>query len=305
MIVSSDAPEAQQPPEAPETPPGVPAPAEPVEAASPPAPEPSDEDDTPETLSPREARRLAGRMTAQRTAMERELGAAKAELGAMKAQVDTLMKLIQPAQQEPEDGRTGPPRRPRMSEYVSEEAYEAAQEAYERDLVDARLAERETQGRQQAMAAAQAQNYAEKMQAIQVREQELLKTVPDYYERFQFVGPQLAEHVLDALKLTGGHGPDLVLYLADHPEEIPRLNQTPYQELGVELGMLRSPQAARTPPATSTNAPSSAPRLPEPPQPVSGNGATVTPGYRDDWPQEQFDAWTRRMHPQMPYQQRR
>ena len=90
---------------------------------SPPAPEPSDDDDAPDAVSPRELRRLVGRMTAQRTAMERELGATR-------AQVDTLMKLIQPAPQEPEPPQTGPPRRPRPSEYATEEAYDAAEERY-------------------------------------------------------------------------------------------------------------------------------------------------------------------------------
>jgi len=298
VVSSSDPPEAQQPPEAPETPPGAPAPQEPVEADSPPAPEPSDDvDDT--AVSPRELRRLVGRMTAQRTAMERELGATR-------AQVETLMKLIQPPPQEPEPQRTGPPRRPRQSEYATEDEFDAAEEAYHRDMVDFRLAEREAQGRQQYAAQTQAQMEEQRKAAIQAREAEILKTTPDYYERFERIGPSLAPHVLWALQQAGAHGPDLVLHLAAHPDDIGRLNEVPAHLIGVELGMLRGTQprsGTAAPPGQPPSA--SSPRLPEPPQPVGGTGATVQPGFREDFSQDQYDAWARRTYPNMPYTWRR
>lgn len=282
IVVSSDSPEPQDPP------PGAPAPTEPVEAAPPTAPEPSDDDDT--AVSPRELRRLVGRMTAQRTAMERELGATK-------AQVDTLMKLIQPAPPEPEPDRAGPPRRPRMSEYATEDDYDVAEEQYHRDMVDYRLAEREAQGRQQHVAQTQAQQDAERTAAIRAREAEILKSTPDYYERFEKIGPALAPQVLWALQQAGAHGPDLVLTLAANPDEIQRLNQVPAHLIGVELGMLRGSQGRTATPAPNGYAQPSAPRLPEPPQPVGGGSTPVTSGYRDDYTQAQFEDWYAKTYP--------
>ena len=290
IIVSSDSPEPLEPTD------GAPAPQEPVEAASPPAPEPSD-DDALDAVSPRELRRLVGRITAQRTAMERELGATR-------AQVETLMKLIQPAQQEPEPVQTGPPKRPRASEYATEEAFDAAEEAYHTAMVDYRLAEREAQGRQSQVAQSQAEQYAERLRAIQAREAELVQSVPDYYDRFERIGPQLAEHVLWGLKMTGAHGPDLVVHLADHPEDIQRLNQVPSHDIGTELGLLLGTHVRSTSPA-SNGAPPSSPRLPEPPQPVGGGGSPGPTVYRDDFSQDQYDAWVKRTYPNMPFTFRR
>jgi hypothetical protein len=289
IVVSSDSPEPQETP-------GAPAPPEPVEAASPPAPEPSDDDES--AVSPRELRRLVGRMTAQRTAMERELGATK-------AQVETLMKLIQPAPPEPEPPQTGPPKRPRPSEYATEDAYDAAEETYHRDMVDYRLAEREAGQRQQHVARTQAERDAERVSAIQAREAEILKVTPDYYERFERIGPSLAPQVLWALQQAGPHGPDLVLHLAANPDEITRLNEVPAHLIGVELGMLRGPQPRSNSPAYAGGSPSSASRLPEPPQPVGGGGGSLTPGYRDDMDQQAYDAWAKRTYPQMPFTWRR
>jgi hypothetical protein len=291
IVVSSDSPEPQETPGAPspDQEPGSP-------AESPPAPEPSDDDDAPESVSPRELRRLVGRMTAQRTAMERELGATR-------AQVETLMKLIQPAQQEPEPSRIGPPKRPRPSEYATEEAYDAAEERYHTDMVDYRLAEREAGQRQQHVAQTQAEQDARRVGAIRAREAEILKVTPDYYDRFERIGPTLAPQVLWALQQAGAHGPDLVLHLSAHPEEITRLNEVPAHLIGVELGMLRGGTGPRT--SAPSGSPSHASRLPEPPQPVNGSGATVQPGYRDDFTQEQYDAWVKRTYPSMPYTWRR
>jgi hypothetical protein len=236
-----------------------------------------------------------GRMTAQRTAMERELGATK-------AQVETLMKLIQPAGQDEEAPPTGPPRRPRQSDYATEEAFDAAEEAYHSNMVDYRLAEREAVSRQHQAAQSQAELDAERTRAIQAREAELVKSTPDYYDRFERLGPQLAPHVLWALQQAGAHGPDLVLHLSQQPQEVERLNAVPAHLIGVELGMLRGPRH-HTP--ASNGSPNSSPRLPEPPQPVGGGGATATTAYRDDMSQEQYDAWVKRTYPHMPYTWRR
>ena len=287
IVVSSDSPEPTEPT------PGAPAPQEPVEAGSPPA-EPSD-DDAPETVSPRELRRLVGRMTAQRTAMERELGETR-------AQVDTLMKLIQPASEAPEAPPTGPPRRPRQSDYATEEAFDAAEEQYHSNMVDYRLAEREASQRQQQVAQSQAELDAERTRAIQAREAEIVRSTPDYYDRFERLGPQLAPHVLWALQQAGAHGPDLVLHLSQHQQEVERLNAVPAHLIGVELGMLRGPRQDTPAPNGSPN---TSPRLPEPPQPIGGGGTTPSTAYREDFTQEQYDNWVKRTYPNMPFTWRR
>ena len=127
IIVSSDSPEPAETPGAP-APPG--AGRSRVTACK----APSDDDEAPEAVSPRELRRLVGRMTAQRTAMERELGATR-------AQVETLMKLIQPASQNPTPP-TGPPRRPRQVS-MPPKRRSTPLKRLPRKMVDYRLAERE------------------------------------------------------------------------------------------------------------------------------------------------------------------
>ena len=125
-------------------------------------------------------------------------------------------------------------------------------------MVDYRLAQREAAGRQQHVAQTQAEMDAQRVQAIRAREAEILKATPDYYDRFERIGPHLAPQVLWALQQAGEHGPDLVLHLSAHPDEIPRLNEVPAHLIGVELGMLRGPQARSTSPAPS-GSPSPAP----------------------------------------------
>jgi hypothetical protein len=301
MIVSSETPEVETPPPGDaETPTGVPAPPEPGQADSPPAPEADEPDDG--AVSPRELKRLVGRMTAQRAAMERELSATR-------AQVETLTRLIQPAAPPPEITQEpqGPPRRPRMGDYASEEDYQAAEERYITDMVDWRAAEREAQARMQERGQSQAREYEQTMQAIRSREQDILRTVPDYYERFERIGPTLSPDVLTALKLSGARGPDLVVHLAAHPEDIQRLNQTPTFQIPAELGLLLGQSGSLPPvsPAPVSGDATNAPRLPEPPQPLSGGGGQGTGGYRDDFTQEQYDAWVKRTYPSMPFTFRR
>lgn len=305
MIVSSETPEVETPPPGDaETPPGVPAPEEPGQADSPPATEADEPDDG--AVSPRELKRLVGRMTAQRAAMERELSATR-------AQVETLTRLIQPAAPPPDTPQEpqGPPRRPRMGDYASEEDYQAAEERYITDMVDWRAAEREAQARMQERGQSQAQQDAQRVQSIREREAVIVQTVPDYYERFERIGPQLAPHVLWALQQAGAHGPDLVLHLDSAPAEIARLNQTPPHLIGVELGMLRGQRPAQAsssespPTASRTGDSTNAPRLPEPPQPLSGGGGQGTGGYKDDFTQDQYDAWVKRTYPHMPFTFRR
>ena len=307
VISSSDAPGGETPPEpTPDVQPAAPASQEPAGTHAEPAPAPTeptqtDDDDAP--VSPRELRRLVGRITRRNADVERELAAAL-------ARVDTLTRVIQPPPQAPQpQAPTGPPVRPRYEDYGDDESYRAAEDQYFNDTVTYRLEQRDNQQRQQSITQQQQQSDAEKLQAIRTKEAEVVKAVPDYYDRFDAIAPRLAPHLLWALQQAGVHGPDLVLHLSAHPEEIPRLNQVPVHLVGVELGMLRAGSPPPAQPHATTPAANGQPpaptRLPEPPQPVGGGGAQVTPGYRDDFTQQQFDEWSRRTYPNMPYVHRR
>lgn len=307
-IVSSDPAPAEAPPDPTE---GAPADesAEPT-AESPPAPPASDDDDD-KPVSPRELNRIVRRFTRQRTDLEQRIGA-------VQAQNETLMRLLQtPAPPQPEIPQ-GPPRRPRQLDFESDDDYQAAEDQYLDAMVTYKLEQREGAQRVEQQRTVQQRSEAELMDIIRAREQEILQATPDYYERFEQIGPQLGDTLLWGLKQAGAVGPDLVLFLAEHPDEITRLRQIPPSRIGIELGRLlpgtahmsngnSSPQGNSRAQTSSNNAPSPpAPqRLPEPPQAVGGGGATATTTYRDDMTQQQFDEWSRRMYPGMPYTHRR
>lgn len=294
---SSDAPETP-PPDATDgapTAPATPAPAAPS-VDSPPT-EPSPDEDRP--LSGKQFQRYVDRQTRAQRELERELAEAR-------GQILALSRVVTPAPSAPPPP-TGPPQRPRLADFATDDEYLAAEDRYFSDMVTYRLNERDQYNRQQQVTQSQAEQDTQRLQTIREREAEILKSTPDYYDRFETVGPQLAPQVLWGLQQAGVHGPDLVLYLHDNPTEIARLNQTPAHLVGLELGMLRrgaAPPAQTTAPASNSQT-SAPPRLPEPPQPVSGGGGTGQPGYRDDMTQTQFDEWVKRAYPGMPFTQKR
>lgn len=290
VIVSSDPqPEASEDTEevAPEASPPE------ADADSTPASEaPESDDDRP--LSGKQFKRYVDRQTRATRELERKLAERD-------GQIDMLMRLArgdtpptQPA--EPQ----GPPRRPRQSEFATWEEYEQADNAFIRDMVAYERHQDMAAQRQQQQQAAMQNLERERLQAIEAREQEVRKAYPDYDDRLNALLPTITQGVLDALKMSGADGPDLVLHLAANPEDVKRLNETPWHDLGRELGKLAGSRTPRR--ASQQRAPN---RLPEPPQPVGGGGATASQGYRDDFTQQQYDDWVKRTFPDMPYTQRR
>lgn len=289
IIVSSD-----PQPEPPETEEGAPLPEEDGSPAdSPPAPEAPEEDDQP--LSGKAFRRFVDRQTRQQRDLERKLAERD-------GQIDMLLKMARgdappPPQAEP----PGPPRRPRQSEFTTWEEYEAADNAFIRQAIAYEQEQQTQHQRSQSFAQQQQELERERLKAIETREQEVRRQHPDYDDRLQTLLPTITQGVLEALKMSGADGPDLVLYLASHADDVERLNNTPWHDLGRELGKLAGASSRRR-----ANGQQGAPnRLPEPPQPVGGGGATANPGYRDDMTQAQFDAWVKRTYPEMPYTHRR
>lgn len=264
-----------------------------AEAESPSASEAPEDDDRP--LSGKQFQRFVDRQTRQTRELERKLAERD-------GQIDMLMKMARgDAQPQAPDEPQGPPRRPRQSEFATWDEYEAADNAFIREAIVYEQAQQAAQQRQQTYAQQQQQLEQERLKAIEAREQEVRRQHPDYDDRLGSLLPTITQGVLEALKMSGADGPDLVLYLANHPEDVSRLNETPWHDLGRELGKLAGSTSRRR-----TNGQSNAPnRLPEPPQPVGGGGATANPGYRDDMTQAQFDAWVKRTYPDMPYTMRR
>jgi hypothetical protein len=94
---------------------------------------------------------------------------------------------------------------------------------------------------------------------------------------------------LDACVHESDQGAELAYYLAQHPDEITRLNQLAQtaplamaREIGKLEWRLSSPTNGSRPPAVPPN-------QPPPPQPVSGTGAPPPSGYREDMSQAEFD----------------
>lgn len=293
-IVSSDPQPAPPDAEALDTEQAAPEDASAAPAESAPAPEtPAPDDEKP--LSGKQFQRFVDRQTRQTRELERKLAERD-------GQIDLLMRLAQgqappSAPEEPQ----GPPRRPRQSEFATWDEYEEADNAFIRNVVAYERQQEQVQTRQQTMAQQQQQVEQERMQAIADREQAIRRQHADYDDRLNALMPTITQGVLDALKMAGADGPDLVLHLSRHPDDVTRLNGTPWHDLGRELGKLSGPPSRRPPPGQQ-GARSS---LPEPPQPLSGNGAVASPGYNDAMTQEQFDAWARRTYPGMPYTHRR
>jgi len=207
----------------------------------------------------------------------------------------TVQALQRPPTPDPMPAAPSRPVRPRSEDFTSQEAYYAAEDAYIEAVADYRAEQRLTafQAEQatKAQEAAQQQELAAAQQAVRQREAEVLQQHPDYYDRCGVVVRQLSPNLKTAIELAGTHGPDLVLHLHDHPEDIQRLNQVPWHRLGIELGLLRASANGTGAPPPARAAPRQATPKPEPPTPLSGGGRTTTPGYREDMSQAEFEAW--------------
>jgi len=252
-------------PDAEETP--LPAP---VDAPAPPAESaPAPEDEPP---VPRGIQRRIDTLTRRNYEYQREL--------------DVLKGTVQ-ALQQPAPPPALPAGEPREEDYTRHADYVAAMVDYR---VGQKLAEASEAQEEQASRQMQQQTQAAQHAAIQAREAEVLTTHPDYYDRCAAVVQQLAPQVQWGLRMAGEHGPDLVLYLHDHPEAIPRLNQMPAHQIGIELGLLRASTGA--PPGAGAR---QAHPKPEPPTPLAGGGRTSNPEtYHENMPQAAYEAWRRK-----------
>jgi hypothetical protein len=246
-------------------------------------------------------------------ALERLTQQLQVDNARLTATVETTQRL-RPVEPEPPPEPQGPPPRPQPRDFEGDQAgYDAAMDQWldARNTYTARqtLEEHERQRARQAQEGALQQQEQARRAQIAEREQHLRAQHPDYDTRWQQVAQQASPALYGGLQYAGAQGPDLLLYLHAHPEEMQRLNQLAPQDIPFALGQLL-PQAAPSPPATEAAPgvsggavpPSAAPvpqappaRMPPPapPQTVTAGGSVPTSGFRDDMPQADYEAWRR------------
>jgi hypothetical protein len=243
-------------------------------------------------------------------ALERLTQQLQVDNARLAATVETTQRL-RPPEPEPPPEPQGPPPRPQTRDFEGDQAgYDAAMDQWldARNTYTARqtLEEHERQRLRQAQDATLQQQEHERRQQIAEREQALRAQHPDYDTRWQQVAQQASPALYGGLQYAGAQGPDLLLYLHAHPEEMQRLNQLAPHEIPFALGQLL-PQAAPSPateaaPVTGGGAPqppaapvAQAPPArmppPAPPQTVTAGGSVPTSGFRDDMPQADYEAW--------------
>jgi len=269
-----------------------------------PAPEPT----APETPPPSPAEQKLA-------AIERQLQQMALRNAALEASVDTMQRLQQPAPVPPQEP-PGPPPRPRTQDFSDQAVYDAAMEQWLDSRAEYRATQRvdelQRQQQRQAQEAALQQDEHTRRQAIAQREQALRAEHADYDRRFQQVAQQASPALYAGLQQAGAHGPDLLLYLHAHPEELTRLNQVPPHEMAYALGQL-VPQALPRPaeeavPPVVAVLPAAAAGSPEPavppartgPLPTVTAGGTVPPsGFHADMTQRQYEAERRKQNPRL------
>jgi hypothetical protein len=153
--------------------------------------------------------------------------------------------------------------------------------AYEQQQVRQQAAQRQQEARLVEQATAARQKYAD------------FDTVLDRL-RDVYSAP-----ALDACVQESELGAELAYYLAQHPDEITRLNQvaqTAPLAMAREIGKLEMRLSSPTngTPASRPSGSSGSPVPPPPPQPVSGGSHGAPTDYRDDMSQAEFEAWRRR-----------
>jgi hypothetical protein len=272
---------------------------EPFPDAQPPAPV----EDTPPQPPPWE-QKLA--------ALERLTQQLQVDNARLTATVETTQRL-RPVEPEPPPEPQGPPPRPQTRDFEGDQAgYDAAMDTWldARNTYTARqtLEEHERQRARQMQDATLQQQEQERRAQIAEREQALRAQHPDYDQRWQQVAQQASPALYNGLQYAGAQGPDLLLYLHAHPEEMQRLNQLAPQDIPFALGQLlpqAAPQApapdaapvvgggAPPPAAPVSQAPAARMPPPAPPQTVTAGGSVPTGGYRDDMPQADYETWRR------------
>lgn len=233
------------------------------------------------------------------------------------ATIETMQRLQPPSPPAEPPAPPGPPQRPRTEDFGTDQAaYDRAMEtwidarsAYQ---ADQRLAAQEQQRQRQAQEQELTRTQAELDGQLHAREATLRQTVPDYDSQAQQVARQMSQATYWAVRMTGERCPDLVVHLAQHPEEVQRLNAVPPHLLGLEVGRLMQQVAPPAPPETPAGETPPPPPTPAPPAQVATRpppaapptmvpmGSVVPPtGFFEGMDQRSYEAERRRQNPRL------
>lgn len=300
QIVAEPVPDAAPPP-AEAGDPGASAPP-PVDPAAPepaaPAPSPEsapevperpvatedDEDEVPGL--PKGVQRRIDRLTRQREEARREAAAIQARL-------QMLEQGYQRPPQEPEPVPLHQQPEPREEDYASQQEWFSAVRAWDKAQLKQELAREAWQQQVQHRQEAQQRQMQAQAQAARQKYADF-DTVLDRLQTIPTVP------ALDACVHESELGAELAYYLAQHPDEIQRLNQvaqTAPLAMAREIGKL---ELRLSTPTNGTSAPSRPPSAPLPPPvtPLQGTGSpgTSEPDF-DAMSQKEFEAWWARNYP--------
>lgn len=255
-------------------------------------PETSEDDDeeAPEPV-PRGVQRRIDRLTRQREDARRESAAIKARL-------DMLEQGYRkpPAEAEPIPLHQQP--EPREEDYPSQQEWYKAVREWDKAQLKQELAREQQEARQRDRQTQQQQRLVAQAQAARQKHADF-DTVLD-----RLSGVYTAP-ALDACVQESELGAELAYYLAQHPDEMQRLNQVAHEAplaMAREIGKLELRLSAPAPaPAGNGTAPSSSrpsPPLPPPVQPLAGTGSAgpAEPDF-DTMSQREFEAWWKRSFP--------
>jgi hypothetical protein len=232
--------------------------------------------------------RRIDRLTRQREDARREQAALKARLEMLEQGYRREPPAPEPVplHQQPE---------PREEEYPSQQEWFKAVRDWDKAQLKQELAREQQEVRRLAAAQQRQARMVEQSQAARQK-----------YADFDTVLDRLTglytSPALDACVHESDLGAELAYYLAQHPDEITRLNQVAQQaplamarEIGKLEARLSAPAAASngTPPRPEPPSP-----LPPPVQPVAGAGqpGPAEPNF-DTMSQKEFEAWWKRTYP--------
>jgi hypothetical protein len=204
------------------------------------------------------------------------------------AAIQARLQMLEQGYQRPPQGPAPVPLaqqpEPREEDYPSQAEWFSAVRAWDKAQLKAELAREaaESQGRAQVVA---------QQRKLQTQAEAARAKYADFDQVLDRLATMPTVPALDACVHESDLGAELAYYLAQHPEDIERLNQLAQT---APLAMAREVGKLELRLSTATNghrpaAPVVPSTQPPPPHPVSGSGAPPPTGYREDMSQAEFD----------------
>lgn len=227
-----------------------------------------------------QATRQAAEAKKERDEIQRRFDEAQSEL-----------EKLRGGKQVAEPAKAAPEGKPKADDFETYEEYTEA-------LTDWKIEQRETAREQAKMDEAFAKTVKERVNSFQERIASHLQANPDFWDKvspdvvslrpLSTMAPNEPKGALNALAehfITSEHGPALMMYFTDHPDEIQRFSALHPITFGVELGKIEVGLGAAS---TATVPKSQASKARPPVRPVTGSPTTDPDEIDDDAPFEQF-----------------